>query len=77
MNVLTKLRTDPVTVHVDSNGNPKVYDTPKGHSPVDWIGNERTKDITEAIYKSQDKRVMDAFNQVFDTDCRCRKKIDP
>jgi uncharacterized protein RhaS with RHS repeats len=64
-------------VHVDESGNPKVYDTAKDHSPTDWIGKERTKDITKAIYDSQDKRVMDAFNQVFDTECPCRKKIDP
>jgi hypothetical protein len=55
-------------IHVDVQGNPKVYDSPSGHSPVDRIGKERMKDITDAIYQSQDKRIKDAYKQVFGAD---------
>jgi hypothetical protein len=69
-------------VHADKDGEPMLWDIAnqsivKKHSRNDSAGVERSKDITAKIYSSQDKKIMDAFNKVFDADCPCKKKIDP
>ncbi len=54
-------------MHIDANGNPQVFNpwAPWGHSPNDSIGKETSKDITDAIYKSQDQKISDAYQKVF------------
>lgn len=53
--------------HVDASGNPKAYPGP-GHSLCDFCGGEeRSIDITPAIYQQTDARILSAYRQVFPT----------
>lgn len=55
-------------MHTDSKGNPKIWNPlwPFGHSPNEHIGSETWKQLTAAIYNSQDKLLMDMYRQVFE-----------
>ncbi|MDX2146800.1 MAG: hypothetical protein SFZ23_04695, partial [Planctomycetota bacterium] len=54
-------------MHSDPEGNPLEWNPtwPFGHSPAEFIGKETAKNITEAIYSSQDVALRNAYGDVF------------
>jgi hypothetical protein len=54
-------------IHVDQNGNPQVWDilNPGGHSPNEYVGNERVIDITPEIYQKSKEAMIDAYIKAF------------
>jgi RHS repeat-associated protein len=69
--------------HVDENGNPKTW-APTwwnpvswwevvGHSPFDWMGGERSEDLTMGILHEQRSELNDLYNQVFNAPKKDKK----
>ena len=51
-------------VHRDEQGNPAVYPGP-GHSPFDFKGRERSKDIDPKIMAAMKVEIQAAYQQVY------------
>lgn len=55
--------------HRDPDGNPAEWRgllrSGWGHSPAEFMGKERARDITEEIFRAQDKLILDYFDKVF------------
>lgn len=56
-------------MHTDGAGNPRIWRgivrDGWGHSPNDTVGNERTQDITQAVYDLEDPIILSYFVAVF------------
>jgi len=66
--------------HTASNGDPITWCWPigcsgnRGHSPNDWIGKERTQDITPQNYRDEDQAIRDAYSFMTGQSMACRKE---
>jgi RHS repeat-associated protein len=57
--------------HTDADGNPRQWrglEDAFGHSPIDWIGSETSRDISVDIYREQSETINEMYDYVFGED---------